>query len=138
MKAAAFSAVRIHLSWPSAFSKNPRVRHTRHHIVVLVTAPDLKTAKELASSVLKARLAACANVIPKVESFFWWEDKLQKADEAQIVFKTTTARIAELEKLIGEAHPYDTPEFLVLPTLGGSGDYLDWIDASTRPEAKEE
>jgi len=121
------------------------VRHTHHHVVILVTAPDIKVAKALASAVLEARLAACANVVPKVESFFWWEDKLQKADETQIVFKTTTARLADLEKLVNEKHPYDTPEFLVLPTMGGSEGYLDWIDASTRPttgddgeEAKED
>ncbi len=121
------------------------MRHTRHHVVVLVTAPDIKVAKALAGAALEARLAACANVVPKVESFFWWEDKLQKADEAQVIFKTTTARLAELEKLINEKHPYDTPEFLVMPTLGGSEEYLDWIDASTRPatgddgeEAKED
>ena len=109
------------------------MRHTHHHVVILVTAPDIKVAKALAAAVLEARLAACANVVPKVESFFWWEDKLQKADETQIVFKTTTARLADLEKLVNEKHPYDTPEFLVLPTMGGSEGYLDWIDASTRP-----
>ncbi len=112
------------------------MRHTHHHVVILVTAPDIKVAKALASAVLEARLAACANVVPKVESFFWWQDKLQKADETQIVFKTTTARLAELEKLVKEKHPYDTPEFLVLPTMGGSEGYLDWIDASTKPEEK--
>ena len=121
------------------------MRDTHHHVVILVTAPDIKVAKALAAAVLEARLAACANVVPKVESFFWWEDKLQKADETQIVFKTTTARLADLEKLVNEKHPYDTPEFLVLPTMGGSEGYLDWIDASTRPttgddgeEAKED
>lgn len=110
------------------------MKHTHHHVVVLVTAPDIKVAKALASAVLEARLAACANVIPKVKSFFWWEEKLQKADEAQIVFKTTTARLTDLEKLIDEKHPYDTPEFLALPTMGGSSGYLDWIDASTKAE----
>ena len=121
------------------------MRDTHHHVVILVTAPDIKVAKALAAAVLEARLAACANVVPKVESFFWWEDKLQKADETQVVFKTTTARLADLEKLVNEKHPYDTPEFLVLPTMGGSEGYLDWIDASTRPttgddgeEAKED
>jgi len=121
------------------------VRDTHHHVVILVTAPDIKVAKALAAAVLEARLAACANVVPKVETFFWWEDKLQKADETQVVFKTTTARLADLEKLVNEKHPYDTPEFLVLPTMGGSEGYLDWIDASTRPttgddgeEAKED
>ena len=109
------------------------MKHTGHHVVVLVTAPDAKSAKALASAALEARLAACVNVIPKIESFFWWEGKLQKADEAQMVFKTTLAKIDELEKLVIDKHSYDTPEFLVLPATGGNIDYLKWLDASVRP-----
>jgi periplasmic divalent cation tolerance protein len=73
------------------------------------------------------------NVIPKIQSFFWWEGKLQKADEAQMVFKTTLAKIEELEKLVVDKHSYDTPEFLVLPASGGNSQYLEWLNASVRP-----
>lgn len=113
------------------------MKHTRQHVVVLVTAPDLKSAKALASAALEARLAACVNVIPKIESFFWWEGKLQKADEAQMVFKTTLAKVTELEKLIEEKHSYDTPEFLVLPAVGGNSQYLEWLNTSVRPDEAE-
>ncbi len=110
------------------------MKHTRQHVVVLVTAPSSKEAKVIASAVLEARLAACANVISKIESFFWWEDKLQKADEVQIVFKTTLGCLEKLEKLVLETHTYDTPEFLVLPTLGGNAAYLDWLNHSVKKD----
>jgi|ERR1051325_5122265 periplasmic divalent cation tolerance protein len=95
--------------------------------VVLVTAPDSDTAHGLANAALGARLAACVNVLPAVESFFWWEGKIDTAAEVLLVFKTTHARLAALEKLILEQHPYDTPEFLVLAVERGNQRYLDWI-----------
>jgi len=98
--------------------------------VVLVTAPDLKAARKLARAALAARLIACANLIPKVESHYWWQGKIESAAEVLLVLKTTTARLAALEKLIVARHPYDTPEFLVLPISRGNQRYLDWLAAS--------
>jgi periplasmic divalent cation tolerance protein len=101
--------------------------------IVLVTAPDLKTARHLARAALQARLIACANLIPKIESHYWWQGKIEHGAEVLLVLKTTTTRLASLEKLIVAEHPYDTPEFLVLPVLGGNRRYLDWISTSCRP-----
>jgi periplasmic divalent cation tolerance protein len=97
------------------------------HAVVLVTAPDLKTARKLARAALAAHLAACANLVPKIESHYWWQGKLQRSTEVLLVLKTTTARLARLEKLIVARHPYDTPEFVVLPLCGGNRRYLAWL-----------
>jgi periplasmic divalent cation tolerance protein len=98
--------------------------------IVLVTAPDVKTARKLARKALEARLVACASLVPKIESLYWWQAKIEQAAESLIVFKTTRARLAKLEKLILSEHPYDTPEFLVLPVQGGSTRYLAWLQAS--------
>ena len=98
--------------------------------VVLVTAPDLKTARLLAKSALKARLAACANLIPKLESHYWWQGKIESSAEVLIIFKTRKARLAELEKWIIAKHPYDTPEFLALNLNAGNGKYLKWLAAN--------
>jgi periplasmic divalent cation tolerance protein len=99
---------------------------------VLVTAPDLKTARALAKAALKARLAACANLIPKVESHYWWEGKIESGAEVLMVFKTKKAKLAALEKLVLDRHPYETPEFLVLTLNAGSRKYLDWLAANCR------
>jgi periplasmic divalent cation tolerance protein len=96
-------------------------------VVVLVTAPDLKTARQLAKVALQARLIACANLVPKIESHYWWQGKIESGAEVLLVLKTRHSRLVLLEKLILAEHPYDTPEFLVLPLQAGSGGYLDWL-----------
>ncbi len=98
--------------------------------LVLVTAPDLKTARALAKAALKARLIACANLVPKIESHYWWRGKVESGSEVLLILKTTPARVAALEKLILARHPYDTPEFIVLTLSGGNRRYLDWLRAS--------
>ncbi|HEX7571058.1 MAG TPA: divalent-cation tolerance protein CutA [Verrucomicrobiae bacterium] len=95
--------------------------------LVLVTAPDLKTARALAQSALAARLIACANLLPKIESHYRWQGKLESGKEVLLLLKTTKPRLAALEKLILAQHPYDTPEFLVLPLRAGSPKYLAWL-----------
>jgi periplasmic divalent cation tolerance protein len=95
--------------------------------LVLVTAPDLKTARRLAKFALQARLIACANLVPKIESHYWWQGKIESGPEVLLVLKTRKSRLALLEKLILEKHPYDTPEFLVLPLNAGSQGYLGWL-----------
>jgi uncharacterized protein involved in tolerance to divalent cations len=98
--------------------------------VVLVTAPDLKTARRLARAALVGRLIACANLIPRIESHYWWQGKIEHGHEVMLVMKTTRARLGALEKLILAQHPYATPEFVVLPITGGAQGYLDWLAQS--------
>src|ERR1035437_9440029 len=93
------------------------------YAVVLVTAPDVKTARKLARAALEARLIACANLIPKIESYYRWQGKIESGTEVLMVLKTTTARLAALESLIVAKHPYDTPEFVVLPINRGNKRY---------------
>ena len=103
---------------------------SRRYAVVLVTAPDLKTARALAKAALEARLVACANLVPRIESHYWWQGKLESSAEVLLVFKTTRSRLRALEKVIVANHPYDTPEFVVLPVTGGNKSYLDWVNQS--------
>ena len=95
--------------------------------IVLVTAPDLKTARALARAALSARLIACANLIPKIESHYRWRGKVESSAEVLLVLKTTKSKLPALEKLVSAKHPYDTPEFLVLPLTAGSKKYLNWL-----------
>jgi periplasmic divalent cation tolerance protein len=105
------------------------------YAVVLVTAPDMKIARRLARAALAARLIACANLLPRIESHYWWQGKIESGAEVLLVLKTATARLAALEKLIVAEHPYDTPEFLVLPISRGTKRYLDWVEQSVEETA---
>jgi periplasmic divalent cation tolerance protein len=103
------------------------VKSAAKFALVLVTAPDLKTARALAKAALAAKLIACANLVPKIESHYWWRGKIETNAEVLLIFKTQKSKLPVLEKLVLEKHPYDTPEFLVLPMSAGSNKYLDWL-----------
>ena len=104
----------------------------REFTVALVTAPDLKSARRLAQRALKARLVACANLVPKIESHYWWQGKVERAAEVLLILKTTRGCLAGLERLIVKEHPYDTPEFVVLELKQGNRRYLAWLASSVR------
>ena len=106
------------------------MKSTAQFSLVLVTAPDLKTARALAKSALKAKLIACANLISKMESHYWWRGKMESSAEILLILKTKKSNLRVLEKLVLAKHPYDTPEFVVLPLSAGSKKYLDWLAAS--------
>jgi periplasmic divalent cation tolerance protein len=99
--------------------------------IVLVTAPDKKVARKLARAALEQKLIACANLIPRLESHYWWQGKIESANEILILFKTTRRNLPALEKLILREHPYDTPEFIALNPSAATSRYLKWWLAST-------
>ncbi len=108
------------------------MKRAQRYRLVLVTAPDLKTARSLTRGVLKARLAACGNLLPKLESHYWWKGKIESSPEVLILFKTTATALPALERLILKQHPYDTPEILSLSLTSGTDRYLAWIEGSLR------
>ena len=98
--------------------------------VVLVTVPDVKTARRLAKLLLKARLIACANLLPQMESHYWWRGRIESGAEVMLMLKTARTRLAALEKAILANHPYDTPEIIALPIIKGNARYLRWLSVS--------
>ena len=107
-------------------------------IVVLATAPDLDTAERLAQDVLERRLVACVTILPGARSHYWWQDRLETAEEAQIVMKTTQPRWPLLQVHWQQIHPYDTPELMALPVTAGFRPYLNWVAKETQTDAKED
>jgi periplasmic divalent cation tolerance protein len=102
---------------------------------VVTTVDSEEAAEQLARGITGARLAACVQIVGPIKSIYWWRGELDEAREWQLVIKTTTARIAELEDYIKENHSYDTPEITATVISGGSDEYLDWITAETRTDA---
>jgi periplasmic divalent cation tolerance protein len=102
--------------------------------VVLVTCGTLPEARRIARAAVEAKLAACVNVMPNaVESIYRWKGKVEVSREYLLVIKTTARRLPELERMVRGMHSYDVPEFLVLPVVSGSSDYLRWLVESVKP-----
>jgi periplasmic divalent cation tolerance protein len=99
---------------------------------VFVTAPNITVARKLAAAALKERLAACANLIPKIESHYWWQGQVESSSEVLIFFKTTGEKLVELQDCVVKNHPYDTPEFVAVNLEHGTQKYLDWIATSVK------
>ncbi len=101
--------------------------------VVLVTCGTLSESRKIARRVVERRLAACVNVLRSpVDSYYTWKGKLEVAREYLLVMKTTSKRLAKLEKEVKRLHSYDVPEFIALPVAAGSKDYLTWLESSVR------
>ena len=103
---------------------------------VYVTAPNITVARKIAAAALNERLVACANLVPKIESHYWWQGQLESSSEVMILFKTTKNRLAELEENVIKNHPYDTPEFIAVNLEHGTEKYLGWIKSSVNAAQK--
>jgi periplasmic divalent cation tolerance protein len=101
-------------------------------VLVLTTLAADADAAALARTLVDERLAACVNVLPAMTSIYRWQGAVEQDREQQLVIKTTADRLPALEGRIRQLHPYELPEFLVLPSSGGSSAYLHWMRDSTR------
>jgi periplasmic divalent cation tolerance protein len=104
-------------------------------IAVLTNLPDSGSAFNLARELVKLRLAACANVLPEVTSFYRWEGREEEAREHPVLIKSTRDRYVELEAAIRKMHPYTLPEIVAWPIETGLPEYLRWVEAETKPGA---
>ena len=101
-------------------------------IVILVTTRSEPEAHKITDLLLTKRKAACVNIVPKVDSSFWWQGKLDSAKESLLIIKTKASLLSEIVALVKAAHSYQVPEIIVLPIIGGNEDYLKWIDNEVR------
>jgi len=127
--------VAYRLSVPVLFCRRMGMEPTAKTIdvcVVMVTAPNQEEAARIAEQVVQSRHAACATVIPAVESTYWWEGKLVKDHETLIMFKTTADKFPLLKDVIKQVHSYEIPEIIALPVKDGLNQYLDWVKMETR------
>ena len=105
---------------------------SREHACVLVTAPNITVARKLAAAALSERVAACANLVPKIESHYWWQGQIESSSEVLILFKTRMDKLMDLENCVLRNHPYDTPEFVALKIDAGNEKYLKWVTDSVQ------
>lgn len=102
------------------------------YIIIFITVPNKKEARRIAIGLIKNKLAACVNIIDRVDSFFRWQAKLDNAKELLLIVKSKKQNLAKIIKLVKSLHSYDVPEIIALPLVGGYRPYLRWIDDSVR------
>lgn len=106
------------------------------YLTVVTTTDAEEAAAALAESAVRARLAACAQIVGPITSVYRWEGEVERSREWQVVFKTTSARYPGLEAHLKAAHTYDVPEIVAGPIVAGSAEYLAWVSEETgEPEA---
>jgi periplasmic divalent cation tolerance protein len=103
------------------------------YVLVLSTLPADADAPAFGQALVAERLAACVNMLPPMESTYRWEGEIQRDVERQVIMKTSRDRVAALWERMRELHPYDVPEFIVVPIVDGNDAYLRWIGESTLP-----
>jgi periplasmic divalent cation tolerance protein len=100
-------------------------------LLVLTNCPDEEVANAIALAVVEAGLAACVNILPRVQSIYRWQGAVESASEIPLLIKTAAASYAALEAAIREQHPYDVPEIIALPITQGLPAYLNWVATET-------
>ena len=101
-------------------------------IVVLTTTPDLRTAKSIARTLVRKKLAACVSFGKGFESVYRWKGKIEKATETLLFIKTARSKFGPVGRAIKAAHPYELPEIIALPVIKGSSEYMTWLNESLR------
>jgi periplasmic divalent cation tolerance protein len=100
-------------------------------LLVITNCPDEKSANAIALAIVEAKLAACVNILPRVQSIYRWQGTVESASEIPLLIKTTAANYPALEKAIAGLHPHAIPEIIALPIAQGLPAYLNWLRAET-------
>ena len=101
-------------------------------VVILITTGTEEEAHKIAKVLLNQKKVACVNIVPRVNSLFWWEGKIDSDQESLLIIKTNASLLNEIVNLVREVHSYDVPEIIALPIVGGNQDYLEWIDKEVK------
>jgi periplasmic divalent cation tolerance protein len=105
-------------------------------ILALSTCPDDASAKSIGSALVTERLATCVNRVPGLQSLYFWDGGLRDDAEILLIIKTTVRRLPALEARLKALHPYELPELVAIPVVGGNERYLDWVRSGVETEGK--
>src|SRR2546421_3081705 len=96
-------------------------------LLALSTFPDRETAQRIAQQLVTEKFAACANILPAVESIHRWKGKIESGNEALVFFKLSEDRQSAFQEKLRSLHPYEVPEIVFVPISGGLPEYLRWV-----------
>ena len=95
---------------------------------ILTALDSIEQSQDLARYLVEVRLAACVSILPQGTSVYRWKGSLEETNEWILLIKTQTSKVAALEKVLQEKHPYEVPEIVQIPWVAASGRYLDWMN----------
>jgi periplasmic divalent cation tolerance protein len=101
-------------------------------LLALSTFPDAEIARRISNQLVSERFAACANILPSVESIYRWKDKIESGNETLVFFKLSEDRQLAFQDKLRSLHPYDVPEIIFVSIAGGLTDYLQWVSENCR------
>ncbi len=101
-------------------------------IIVLITASSNDEAAKVGTALVEDHLAACVNIVSGIRSIFFWEGRVRNEQEALLLCKSRQQLLDRLISRVKELHSYTVPEILVLPVIGGSLDYISWLQNTTK------
>jgi len=93
----------------------------------LSTFPDAETARRISNRLVSERFAACANILPAIESIYHWKDKIESGNETLVFFKVSEDRQSAFQDRLRSLHPYEVPEIIFVPVASGLPEYLQWV-----------
>jgi periplasmic divalent cation tolerance protein len=99
-------------------------------LLALSTFPDQETARDISNELVTKKLAACANILPGVESIYRWKEEIESGNETLVVFKLSENRQSAFQEKLRSLHPYEVPEIIFVPVSTGLPEYLRWVTES--------
>ena len=96
-------------------------------LLALSTFPDAETARRISTELVTKKFAACANILPGIESIYCWKDKVESGNETLVLFKLSEDRQSAFQEKLRSLHPYEVPEIIFIPISSGLPEYLRWV-----------
>ena len=96
-------------------------------LLALSTFPDAEIARRISNELVSERFAACANILPSVESIYRWKEKIESGNETLVFFKVSEDGQSAFQEKLRSLHPYDVPEIIFVPVASGLREYLRWV-----------
>ncbi len=100
------------------------------NVVILITCANRKEAEQIARHLVIQKLVACVNIVDKIKSLFWWQQKIDSASEVLLIAKSKKILMSRIINAVKSQHSYQVPEVIALPIVAGNKDYINWINES--------
>jgi periplasmic divalent cation tolerance protein len=97
--------------------------------LVYITTSSEEESAIIGQKLVEERLAACANIVKEIKSFYWWQESLEEDHESVLMVKTLTKNVEPIIKRVKELHSYENPCVVAFPIIGGSREYLEWLES---------